>query len=152
MRYEELPGPLEGWTYDEQGTIYTASGYRCDARHIEAALWLFGCFSIEASRFLIHSDEAADALRPVYELSDLTANAMPTRIRQPHRAAPARRRTETSRDTSGNANTTRRTKPRGCNKRRPPTTSPTLRTVNPGRPLHERDQGNRPSRPQRRER
>lgn len=28
MRYEELPGPLEGWTYDEHGVIYTASGYK----------------------------------------------------------------------------------------------------------------------------
>lgn len=81
MRYEELPGPLKGWTYDENGIIYTTSGYRCDARHLEAALWLFRCFSREARRFLIHSDEAAGALRPVYELSDLTASQQPTRTK-----------------------------------------------------------------------
>lgn len=81
MRYEELPGPLQGWTYDENGTIYTTSGYRCDARHIEAALWLFGCFSTEGRRFLIHSDEAEAAARPVYELSDLTPSQAPTRLR-----------------------------------------------------------------------
>lgn len=79
MHYEELPGPLAGWTYDENGTVYTASGYRCDARHIECALWLFECFSIEARRWMIHSDEAPGALRPVYELSDLTINQAPTK-------------------------------------------------------------------------
>jgi hypothetical protein len=81
MRYEELPGPLQGWTYDEHGTIYTATGYRCSAPQIECALWLMGCFSIEAQRFLIHSDEAEGALRPVYELSDLTTRQSPTRYR-----------------------------------------------------------------------
>lgn len=81
MRYEPLSGPLEGWTYDQNGTIYTASGYHCDARSLEAALWLFQCFSIEARHFLIHSDEAADAARPVYELADLAKNIAPTRLR-----------------------------------------------------------------------
>ena len=116
MRYEELPGPLEGWTYDENGVVYTTSGYRCDARHIEAALWLFGCFSTEARRYLIHSDEAAGALRPVYELSDLTARQKPTRLHRRHangchsyRSAPRARRptptrpcTETSPGANGN--------------------------------------------------
>jgi hypothetical protein len=32
MRYEEMSGPLEGWICDENGTIYTASGYKCSAR------------------------------------------------------------------------------------------------------------------------
>jgi hypothetical protein len=81
MRYEEMPGPLEGWTYDEHGTIYTATGYRCTAQHIECALWLMQCYSLEVRRYLIHSDEEAGALRPVYELSDLSANVPPTRIR-----------------------------------------------------------------------
>lgn len=43
MRHEETPGPLKGWTYDETGRIYTASGSRCDARTLECALWLFQC-------------------------------------------------------------------------------------------------------------
>lgn len=40
MRYEELPGPLQGWTYDEAGTIYTASGYKTTARQIESCMWM----------------------------------------------------------------------------------------------------------------
>jgi len=100
MRYEELSGPLEGWTYDDNGTIYTASGYRCDARHIEAALWLFGCFSIEARRFLIHSDECAGALRPVYELSDLTATQKPTRLKTTVRIRTTKKRVSAGKEES----------------------------------------------------
>jgi hypothetical protein len=73
VRYEELPGPLEGWTYDENGTIYTTSGYKCDARTLECALWLFECYGGEAHRWLIRSDEAPCATRPLYELRDLTS-------------------------------------------------------------------------------
>lgn len=82
MRYEELPGPLEGWTYDETGTIHTASGYRCDARTLECALWLFQCYGGEARRYLITSDEAPGALRPLYESSDAdrTGEIKPTRL------------------------------------------------------------------------
>lgn len=72
MRYTELPGPLEGWTYDEHGTIYTASGYQCSARTLECALWLFQCYRSEARKYLIRSDEAPGALRPLYEVSDVT--------------------------------------------------------------------------------
>lgn len=51
MRYEELPGPLAGWTYDENGTVYTASGYRCDARHCsQAPRWLRRTSARTASR------------------------------------------------------------------------------------------------------
>lgn len=81
MRYEELGWPLNGWTYDEYGTIYTASGYKCSARALEGALWLFQCYGIEARRYLIHSDEAPGALRPLYELSDLSDQVPPSRLR-----------------------------------------------------------------------
>jgi|GEM_PF-2129614 len=81
MRYEEFGWPLGGWTYDERGTIYTTSGYRCSARTLECALWLFQCYGFEARRHLIHSDEAFGALRPLYELSDLSDRTAPTRLR-----------------------------------------------------------------------
>lgn len=113
MRYEPLPGPLEGWTYDEHGTIFTASGYRCDARHIEAALWLMNCFSIEARRFLIHSDEAANALRPVYELSDLTPSLKPTRLQGTPTPAQRRPHTETNRALNGSNRRSARSSTRG---------------------------------------
>lgn len=80
MRYEELNGPLKGWTYDENGTIYTASGYRTSARQIEFCMWMYECMRKEVRHWLIHSDEAAGALRPVYELSDLTTSQQPTRL------------------------------------------------------------------------
>lgn len=81
MRYEEIGHPLEGWTYDENGTIYTKSGYRCSARTLECALWLMQCYSSDARNHLICSDEHAGALRPLYELSDVSADVAPTRIR-----------------------------------------------------------------------
>lgn len=77
MHYEELPGPLEGWTYDEHGTIYTSSGYRCSARTIECALWLLQCYGSEARRWMIRSDEAPGALRPLYETSDAKESGSP---------------------------------------------------------------------------
>ena len=73
MRYEELPGPLEGWTYDAAGVIYTASGYRCTARQIEFAMWMLECMTSEAKRWLIHSDEAPGATRPLYDRGDLNS-------------------------------------------------------------------------------
>ena len=83
MRYEEFEAPLEGWTYDENGTIHTASGYRCNARTLECALWLFECYSVDARRHLIRSDEAPGAVRPLYESSDAdpTGETPPTRLR-----------------------------------------------------------------------
>ena len=81
MRYEEFQWPLNGWTYDENGTVHTASGYKCNARTLECALWLFQCYCTDARRYLIHSDEAFGALRPLYELSDLSDQATPTRVR-----------------------------------------------------------------------
>lgn len=86
MRYEEFPGPLTGWTYDERGTICTVSGYKCNARTLECALWLFQCYSSEARRYLIRSDEAPGLLRPLYEPSDLSDQATPTRLRVALRA------------------------------------------------------------------
>ena len=78
MRYEELSGPLQGWTYDEAGTIYTASGYKTTARQIEFCMWMYECMRAETRQWLIHSDEAAGALRPVFETSDLKARTRQT--------------------------------------------------------------------------
>jgi hypothetical protein len=73
MRYEELTGPLDGWTYDEAGTIYTPSGYRCSARTLECALWLFECYGRDATRWLIRSDQAPGATRPLHRTEDAKA-------------------------------------------------------------------------------
>lgn len=83
MRYEELPGPLQGWTYDERGTIHTRSSYACTAQQIECALWLLRAYSSEARRYLIRSDEVPGALRPLYETADAdpTGETPPTRLR-----------------------------------------------------------------------
>lgn len=83
MRYEELPGPLEGWTYDEEGVIHTPSGYRCTGQQIEGMLWLFGCLPFQPEKLLMHSDECAGALRPLYERADIdtTGTLEPTRYR-----------------------------------------------------------------------
>ncbi|HEY9111886.1 MAG TPA: hypothetical protein VIM92_08955 [Rhodanobacteraceae bacterium] len=77
----ELQGPLAGWTYDENGTIYTTSGYHASAQQIECALWLLGCWARESRRYLIRSDEAPGALRPPYEPADHTPAIEPTRLR-----------------------------------------------------------------------
>jgi hypothetical protein len=71
MRYEELPGPLEGWTYDENGVIYTASGYKTTARQIEFCMWMYDCMTSEAKRWMIQSDERPGAARPLFESTDL---------------------------------------------------------------------------------
>ena len=89
MRYEELPGPLQGWTYDEAGTIYTASGYKTTARQIEFCMWMYECMRAETKQWMIHSDEAAGALRPVSETSDLGA-AKPAPIKSSGRVANVR--------------------------------------------------------------
>lgn len=71
MRYEELPGPLTGWTYDEHGVIHTANGYKTTARQIEFCMWMYDCLTEEAKRWMIRSDEHAGALRPLFEREDL---------------------------------------------------------------------------------
>ena len=71
MRYEELSGPLAGWTYDENGTIHTASGYKTTARQIEFCMWMYECMSAEAKRWMIRSDERPGAMRPLFETRDL---------------------------------------------------------------------------------
>lgn len=43
VRYDELTGPLAGWTYDNTGVIHSPSGYRTTAKQMECALWLLGC-------------------------------------------------------------------------------------------------------------
>lgn len=78
MRYEELPAALKGWTYDEHGTIYTASGYRCTARTLECALWLFESYRSEARRYLIRSDEAPGSLRQLYDIADTDSSGQIT--------------------------------------------------------------------------
>lgn len=83
MRYEEMGGPLDGWTYDERGTIHTRSGYRCTAQTLECALWLFQCYGGEARRYLIHSDEHPGALRPLYETSDAKSGPAGSRVGTP---------------------------------------------------------------------
>lgn len=83
MRYEELGQPFgNGWTYDENGTIFTPSGYRCTPQQIEGMLWLSGCLPFHPERLLMHSDEAAGALRPLYERADIdtTGTIKPTRL------------------------------------------------------------------------
>ena len=89
MRYEELSGPLQGWTYDEAGTIYTSSGYKTTARQIEFCMWMYECMRAETRQWMIHSDEAAGALRPVFEISDLKATTRQT-IKSSRRVANAR--------------------------------------------------------------
>lgn len=83
MRYEEIGEALPGWTYDEAGTIHTASGYRCNARTLECALWLFQCYSGEARKYLIRSDEAPGALRPLYEVDDAAEKPVSGREARP---------------------------------------------------------------------
>lgn len=81
MRYEELTGPLEGWTHDENGVIHTECGYRATAKQIESALWMLDVFRSEGRKHLIRSDEAAGALRPLCEASDYSSEVAPTRLR-----------------------------------------------------------------------
>ena len=84
MRYEEMGKPFgEGWTYGEDGVIYTPSGYRCTPQQIEGMLWLFGCLPFRPDQLLIHSDEAAGALRPLLERADMddSGQTPPTRLR-----------------------------------------------------------------------
>ena len=75
MHYEELPGPLEGWTYDEEGTIYTTSGYRCSAQQIEFAMWMWSCMTAEAKHWMIRSDERPGATRPLFDPEDLKSES-----------------------------------------------------------------------------
>lgn len=80
MRYEEIRGPFgEGWTYGEDGTIHTPSGYRCTPQQIEGMLWMFGCLPFKPDKYLIHSDEAAGAMRPLLEHSDIDGTIEPHR-------------------------------------------------------------------------
>lgn len=77
MRYEELTGPLKGWTFDENGTIYTVSGYACSARTIECALWLLQCYGRDVRQHPIHSDEKAGALCHSTNPATPTPNYLP---------------------------------------------------------------------------
>lgn len=75
--YRELTGPLADWTYDDQGVIYTRSGYRCTEQQLESALWLLGCWSSESRKYWIRSDEAPGALRRLYDPADHAAGLTP---------------------------------------------------------------------------
>ena len=74
MRYEELPGPLSGWTYDEHGVIHTASGYKTTARQIEFCMWMYDCMRAEVKQWMIRSDERPGALRPLFDPADLESS------------------------------------------------------------------------------
>jgi len=76
-----LPENWEGFRLDERGDMITRSGYKASPAIIEFALWMFECMSIEVRQYLIRSDEAPGALRPLYELSDLSDKIEPTRLR-----------------------------------------------------------------------
>jgi hypothetical protein len=69
--YTKLPTPFKDWTVDDDGTIHTASGYKCSPELIEAALWLF-----EAGKHLTGSKRMFSAddtiVRPLYEIRDIT--------------------------------------------------------------------------------
>lgn len=77
MHYEELKGPLTGWTYDSEGVIHTRSGYRATAQQIESALWLLGCWASDSRKYWIHSDEGTGALRRLHDTSDYVAGRTP---------------------------------------------------------------------------
>jgi hypothetical protein len=61
--------------------MITRSGYKCSAQLLESALWLFGCYSHDATKHLIRSDEAPGIMRPLYETADAdpTDQTLPTR-------------------------------------------------------------------------
>lgn len=65
-----LPPNWEGFRFNDRGELTTRSGYRCSPQSLEAALWLLGCWSSESRQYLIRSDEARSAVRPLYETSD----------------------------------------------------------------------------------
>jgi len=88
MRYEELTGPLKGWTYDDTGVIHTASGYKTTARQIEFCMWMYDCLTAEAKRWMIRSDERPGALRPLFEPDELKSGSAGTKKNlQPEREA-----------------------------------------------------------------
>ena len=104
MRYEELKGPLEGWTYDEAGTIYTASGYRTTARQIEFCMWMYTCMTSEAKRWMIHSDERPGALKPLFETRDLQPSHAPM-VKSDAPTHPSDRRKSSQREKGKRRNT-----------------------------------------------
>ena len=80
---EFLPENWAGFGFDRDGLLITRSGYRCSPQSLESALWLVGCMRADARKLLLRSDEAAGALRPLYETSDAddTGQVQPTRLR-----------------------------------------------------------------------
>lgn len=80
---EFLPPNWSGFGFDRDGLLITRSGYRCSPQSLESALWLVGCMRADARKLLLRSDEAAGALRPLYETSDAddTGQVQPTRLR-----------------------------------------------------------------------
>jgi hypothetical protein len=97
MRYEELTGPLTGWTYDENGIIYTSTGYKTTARQIEFCMWMYDVMTGEARHWMIRSDERPGATRPLFDPNDLNAGSAgkdrdrrktPRKARQRDRSKP----------------------------------------------------------------
>lgn len=79
---DHLPENWHGFRFDERGDLITRSGYKASPQLIESALWLLGCWTHESRRYLIRSDEARGALRPLYETSDVDPQGKikPTRL------------------------------------------------------------------------
>jgi hypothetical protein len=69
-QYTELTGPFAGWSYDDAGTVYSPSGYRCTGQLIECALWLFGMLRFDMGKRPIFADTAIGATRQLYDIND----------------------------------------------------------------------------------
>ena len=84
--YTNLPAPFKDWTVDEDGTIHTASGYRCTPQILEAAMWLMESGKyIAGSKRMFSADEICTAKkRTLYEISDIRIPPdKPIRVQRP---------------------------------------------------------------------
>ncbi|MEP6485360.1 MAG: hypothetical protein ABJB01_12995 [Rudaea sp.] len=80
--YTELPEPFTDWTVDDNGTIYTASGYRCTPQMIESALWLMGFGKELYGKKLMFADD--QIARPIYSIEDIRVPPKrPIRVQRP---------------------------------------------------------------------
>jgi hypothetical protein len=79
---QTLPPNWHGFRFDERGNMVTRSGYKCSPNYLEGMLWLAGCYRFEILQYLIRSDEAKGALRPLLETADMDPEGAlkPTRL------------------------------------------------------------------------
>ena len=79
---EYLPPNWAGFGFDRDGLLITRSGYKCTPNYLEGMLWLAGCYRFEILQYLIRSDEARSALRPLLETADMDPEGAlkPTRL------------------------------------------------------------------------